>query len=79
MEIVKHGTSLRSCVCPKCGCQFNFLTKEVKQTKYTLNELDYILAEDSPEIDEILRKISFYIRCPECNYEIYTNKFGEIL
>lgn len=58
MEIIKHGSKMKTRVCLDCGCEFKFAKNEEKYT-YIPSFLDGHLLESY-----------HYVNCPECGCEI---------
>ncbi len=58
MEVTKHGSMLRHCTCLRCGCEFNFLIKDIKketvENPFDLNMYSYEETIHCPECDKIL-------------------------
>lgn len=61
LKIIKHGNKYsknKIAICPLCGCEFEYDNNDAKIEKafyFTLFPLQY----------------KTYIKCPECNKEIY--------
>ena len=73
MEVLKHGTKYKTCVCDKCNAEIGYYESEVKISTFTtpLSFSEY--KRNQKLIDDGIKNIIYvrmHIICPECKNTI---------